>query len=346
MKPFAKRLLALVSAAAITASIIPAVSGTDQTTEAPTQSWARMQPAAEHLPTLAAADPIAAPLTRLGMSQLLMDGYRTITGITDEELGEPEMMFLDTDHTDVLNACSLALVAAPMDGLYEPMEGISRQAFFAACTQLLETVGYPYVQDIELDLSIYADGTQVLPQAAQSVRALLCLGVIDPDGNGALKPNSEITVEQAMDVVDRLVEFYSVWEENPVEPQRYLGEDVADYALNYVGCRYVRGGQGPRKFDCSGFVYYVYKHFGYDLKPGARNQWSLLSERISKDELLPGDLMFFSRNGKASGIFHVGIYIGDGQFVHAANSRKGLIVTDIDHAWYAARYLGAKRAIQ
>ena len=344
MNSFAKRLLALVSAAAITVSIIPAVSGAEQLPEA--QTWARLAPAEEQLPTLEAADPIAAPLTRLGMAQLLMEGYRTITGVTDEELGEPEMMFLDTDHTDVLNACSLELVAAPIDGMYEPMEGISRQAFFSACTELLESVGYPYVQDIELDLSIYADGSEVLPQAAQPIRALLCLELIEAGENGALEPAREITVEEAMALRDGLVEFYTDWQENPVEPQRYLGEDVADYALRYVGCRYVSGGQGPKKFDCSGFVYYVYKHFGYDLKPCARNQWSLLSERVSKDDLLPGDLLFFSRSGRASGIFHVGIYIGDGQFVHAANPRKGLIVTDIDDAWYANRYLGAKRVIQ
>ena len=105
----------------------------------------------------------------------------------------------------------------------------------------------------------------------------------------------------------------------------------------------VSGGQGPSKFDCSGLVYYVYKHFGYTLKPGAKNQWSLLDERVSKSELLPGDLLFFSSNGRSGGIFHVGIYIGDGQFVHAANSRKGVIVTDMDEDWYANRYLGAKR---
>ena len=60
---------------------------------------------------------------------------------------------------------------------------------------------------------------------------------------------------------------------------------------------------------------------------------------------MPGDLVFFSNNGRSSGIFHIGIYIGDGEFVHAANSRKGVIVSDMDEAWYARRYLGAKRAI-
>ena len=346
MNSFAKRLLALVSAAAITASVIPAVHGTELTTEEPAQSWARIAPAAEQLPTQESIDPIAAPLTRLGMSQLLMEGYRTITGITDEELGEPEMMFLDTEDTDVLNAYSLDLVSGRSAGIYDPMAGVSRQDYFTACTDLLESVGYPYVDDIELDLNAYADGGEVLAYAAQPIRALLCLGIIQTGEEAVLEPSQEITVEEAMNTVNALVEFYSAWEEEPVEPQRYLGEDVAEYALRYVGCRYVSGGQGPRKFDCSGFVYYVYKHFGYDLKPGARNQWSILDERVSKNELLPGDLLFFSRSGKASGIFHVGIYIGDGQFVHAANSRKGLIVTDIDDAWYANRYLGAKRAIQ
>lgn len=344
MKPFAKRLLALVSAAAITASIIPAVHGAELPTEA--QSWARLAPAAEQLPTLETADPIAAPLTRLGMSQLLMEGYRTLTGITEEELGEPKMMFLDTNDTDVMHAYSLNLVSGRSAGIYDPMAGISRQDYFTACTELLKSVGYPYVDDIEIDLDEFADGGEVLAYASQPIRALLCLGILDTDENGFLEPAREITVAEAMETRDALVEFYSAWEENPTEPQRYLGEDVAEYALQYVGCRYVRGGQGPRKFDCSGFVYYVYKHFGYDLKPGARNQWSMLDQRISKDDLLPGDLLFFSRNGRASSIFHVGIYIGDGQFVHAANSSDGLIVTDIDHAWYANRYLGAKRAIQ
>ena len=338
MKSFAKRLLALVSAAAITASIIPAVSGTDQTTEAPTQSWARMQPAAEQLPTLEGIDPIAAPLTRLGMSQLLMDGYRTITGVTDEELGEPEMMFLDTDHTDVLNACSLELVAAPMGN-------VTRQDFWTTAADLLEAVGYPYIDDIHMDLSVYSDADQISDAARQPLQALLYLEAVTAEEGAALSPNDAITAEEAVSILDAIVRFYGEWVEDPEEPQCCLGEDIAAYALKYVGCRYVRGGQGPNKFDCSGFVYYVYKHFGYSLKPGARNQWSILDERISKSELQPGDLVFFSRGGKSSRIFHVGIYIGDGQFVHAANPRKGVIVTDLDDAWYANRYHGAKRAI-
>lgn len=339
MKPFAKRLLALASAAAITLSLIPTVRSAEE--PAAPLPQARL---ADFIPE--AENPGAAPLTRLGMSELLMDAYCTLTDITDEELGEPEMVYVDTMNTDVLNARSLELVSDSGNGFYEPMESVSRQDFFTACADLLESVGYPYVQDIELDLTACTDGGEVAEYAAQPVRALLCLEILSPNEEGALEPAREITLDEATELTARLTEFYTDWEENPVEPQRYLGEEIAEYALNYVGCRYVRGGQGPRKFDCSGFVYYVYKHFGYTLKPGAKNQWSLLDERVSKSELLPGDLLFFSKNGRASGIFHIGIYIGDGQFVHAANPRKGLIVSGIDEAWYANRYLGAKRVIE
>lgn len=345
MKPFAKRLLALASAAAITLSTIPAVHSTEIEPEAQTWATLRTVNTEEQIPVLDSIDPIAAPLTRLGMSQLIMDSYRTLTGTTGEELGEPEMVFLDTEDPDVLNAYHLDLVNGRSAGHYEPMESISRQDFFTACAMLLESVGYPYIDDIDVDLGELTDGDQVLAYAAQPVRALLCLEIVDANEDGALEPDREITVEEAMTVLDRLVSFYEGWEADPVEPQRYLGEEVAEFALNYVGCRYVSGGKGPNKFDCSGFVYYVYKNFGYTLKPGARNQWSVLDGTVKKADLLPGDLLFFARGGKASRIFHVGIYIGDGKFVHAANSRKGVIVTDLDDAWYANRYLGAKRVL-
>ena len=344
MKPLAKRLLALASAAAITLTTIPAVHSAGFSQEQEVQSWSRLQPAApeEQIPAADRAEPAEAPLTRLGAAQLVMEGYRRLTGVTDEELGECELMFLDTEDTDVLNASKLALISGDGAGHYDPMEPISRQDFFTSCSSLLEQVGYPYIDDIVIDLEEYPDGSEVLAYASQPVQALLCLEILEPSEEGMLEPVREITLDEAMETLERLVSFYTEWELDPREPQRYLGEDVAAYALNYVGCRYVSGGKGPSKFDCSGFVYYVYKQFGYDLKPGARNQWSILDESVKKEDLLPGDLLFFSRRGR---IFHVGIYIGDGQFVHAANSRKGVIVTDIDDPWYANRYCGAKRAI-
>ena len=130
--------------------------------------------------------------------------------------------------------------------------------------------------------------------------------------------------------------------------QASKGEEVVALAKKYLGYSYVYAGKSPEDgFDCSGFVYYIYKQFGYTLSPGATNQWNKLSDRkvLSQDELIPGDLVFFSGNGQVSGMEHVGIYIGDGQFIHAANPSKGVIITALSESYYASRYLGGKRVI-
>ena len=347
MKPFAKRMLALASAAAITLTTIPAVCGTElePVPAKITEDWAALEnPAKEELvPARVRTAATAAPLTRAGLSGMAMNAYKSLTGLTDQDLGEPAELFLDTTDTDVLNAYQLGLLSEKTHGLFAPEDAVSRQDFFTTAVRLLDVLGYTYIDDISMDLSGYPDADELMAYAVQPAQVLLCIGAIDEDA--PLEPTRLITAEEALVILDRVMTYFSKWELDPVAPQRYLGEEVAEFALNYVGCRYVRGGQGPRKFDCSGFVYYVYKNFGYSLKPGARNQWSILDGTIKKADLLPGDLVFFSRNGRSSGIFHVGIYIGDGQFVHAANSRKGLIVSDMSEAWYANRYLGAKRAI-
>ena len=349
MKSFAKRLLAFGCAAAITLTTIPAVhADTQDLTPVPAAvQWAAVEVDAVQglIPAMVRSTPTAAPLTREGLSALVMSSYKSITGLTDEDLGEPQRIFLDSEDTDVLNAYHLGLIQSQGAAFFGPQGIVTRQDFWTAAADLLETVGYPYIHDIRMDLSVYPDADELTDDASQALQALLCLEIITAEDGTALSPTGTLTADEALVILNRLMTFYGEWEEDPVKPQRCLGEEIAEFALNYVGCRYVSGGQGPNKFDCSGFVYYVYKNFGYSLKPGARNQWKNLDERISKSDLLPGDLVFFSRGGKSSRIFHVGIYIGDGQFVHAANSRKGVIVTDLDDAWYANRYHGAKRAI-
>ena len=333
MKSFAKRLLAAASAAAIALTTIPAVCGADLFSEP------EVAVAEEIGPTMLRSVTAASPLSRQNLSTLVMNGYETLTGLNDQ-------VFTDCDSTDELQAHHLELALGVTVGIFAPDGSVSRQALWVAATKLLETAGYPYINDITMDLSIYADSSLVSGYADQSLQALLCIGAVTAEEGEALDPCGTVTIGEAEELLGRIVEFFTAWQEDPVKPQRCLGEEVAEFALNFVGCRYVRGGHGPNKFDCSGFVYYVYKNFGYDLKPGARNQWSLLDGTIKKADLLPGDLVFFSNSGHSSGIFHVGIYIGDGEFVHAANSRKGLIVTDMDDNWYSRRYLGAKRAIQ
>lgn len=118
-----------------------------------------------------------------------------------------------------------------------------------------------------------------------------------------------------------------------------IGEQAAAYAQKFVGYPYVYGGNGPSSFDCSGFVKYVYAQFGYNINRTATAQMSN-GYSVSKSELRPGDLVFFYNGG---GIGHVGMYIGNNQFIHAANSRSGVIITSLSSSWYQERYAGARR---
>ena len=122
-----------------------------------------------------------------------------------------------------------------------------------------------------------------------------------------------------------------------------LGKQIVATAKQYLGTPYVYGGASPKGFDCSGLVYYVYGQYGYSLQRGAGSQYRTDGKHVDKDELQPGDLVFFSDNVDPIG--HVGMYIGDGQFIHASTGKGQVIITDLDSYYYAEHYTGAKRII-
>ena len=101
----------------------------------------------------------------------------------------------------------------------------------------------------------------------------------------------------------------------------------------------------PSGFDCSGYTLYVMKEFGYKLPHSARSQYTYGTPN-EKSQLLPGDLVFFS-NASTSGIGHVGIYVGEGNFIHASSgSAYSVTVTPLDKDYYLDHYKGACRIIQ
>ena len=123
-----------------------------------------------------------------------------------------------------------------------------------------------------------------------------------------------------------------------------LGQQIASFALGYLGYNYVYGGASPSGFDCSGFVTYVYKNFGYTVTRNASGQYRDNGVHINKSDLAPGDLVFFSSNGHVS-VTHVGIYIGDDEFVHASRTGVGVIISRLDSTYYMGVWYGAKRVI-
>lgn len=115
--------------------------------------------------------------------------------------------------------------------------------------------------------------------------------------------------------------------------------NLISYAYSFMGRPYVWGAEGPRSFDCSGFTKYIYKKFGVDLPHYTGSQIGKGSS-VSRKKLQQGDLIFFNTDGSAS---HVGIYVGDGDFIHASSGSEKVTVSNLSQSYYSERFAGARR---
>ncbi len=116
-----------------------------------------------------------------------------------------------------------------------------------------------------------------------------------------------------------------------------LGQQIADFAQKYLNAPYVWGGSSPQGFDCSGFTKYIYSHFGIYLPRTASGQTEL-GTYVKESNLQPGDLVFFDTDG--SGISHVGIYIGNGNFISAAS--VDVCISSLNSGYWASCYVTAR----
>ncbi len=120
------------------------------------------------------------------------------------------------------------------------------------------------------------------------------------------------------------------------------GQEVTNYAKTLLGKSYIYGADGPNSFDCSGFTKYVYQKFGINLSHSATAQ-SNEGRTISKEDLNLGDMVFFSQSGSPIG--HVGIFVGNNSFIHAANPKKGVVITSLSDSYYLKNYKKATRVL-
>ncbi len=119
-----------------------------------------------------------------------------------------------------------------------------------------------------------------------------------------------------------------------------IGEQIVAFAKQYLGVPYVWAGSTPSGFDCSGFVSYVFKSNGYQTNRTAAAIYQN-GVAIDKSELQPGDAVFFASSSQAIG--HVGIYIGDGQFIHSSSGAGYVTINSLDESYYSRMYVGARR---
>ena len=111
-----------------------------------------------------------------------------------------------------------------------------------------------------------------------------------------------------------------------------------------MGYPYVYGGSSPSGFDCSGFTSYVYKQFGHSINRTASAQLDN-GYAVSMSELQPGDLVMFKKGSTSKRATHVGLYIGNNQFVHASTSSVGVIISSMSEAYYTTGFVGGRRLV-
>ncbi|MGI6027128.1 MAG: NlpC/P60 family protein [Candidatus Scatomorpha sp.] len=119
-----------------------------------------------------------------------------------------------------------------------------------------------------------------------------------------------------------------------------IGEQIVAFAEQFLGTPYVWAGSSPSGFDCSGFVSYVFKNFGYSVNRTAASMYTN-GVAVDKSELQIGDAVFFASSSESIG--HVGIYIGDGEFIHSSSGCGYVTISGLDESYYSRMYVGARR---
>jgi cell wall-associated NlpC family hydrolase len=142
--------------------------------------------------------------------------------------------------------------------------------------------------------------------------------------------NSEINGEKP-----RQYEFLA--DEDPLTEYKIIRNSIISKAHNYIGVSYRYGQSSEKGFDCSGFVKYIYKDFGLELPHSSYSLYKI-SKHIETTEAQSGDLVFFITRGK--GVSHVGIYLGNNQFIHSPGRGRRVSVDSLTAGYYKSHLVG------
>jgi len=162
-------------------------------------------------------------------------------------------------------------------------------------------------------------------------------GYVSSDDFSLDKSNSDPTVK-CLSVTDDIL----LNDDTTAYDDSALGQQIVDTAMKYLGTPYVWGGTTTRGFDCSGFVQYVYRECGFSIN---RTAAAIYREGtyVDKSELKVGDAICFASHTESVG--HIGIYIGNGQFIHASSGAGRVVISYLDLSYYTSHYVGARHIV-
>ncbi|MDD5686828.1 MAG: NlpC/P60 family protein [Elusimicrobia bacterium] len=146
-------------------------------------------------------------------------------------------------------------------------------------------------------------------------------------------------------LVDEFNENKTVLAEEDVDISEEVVAELVNFAFDFLGVRYKYGGMDPEKgIDCSYFVQTIYESLGTILPRTSRLQFKI-GKKIKLDELMPGDLVFFKKNTYGSRISHVGLYIGNDEFIHASYGAQKVTISSLNEMYFKSRFMGARRPL-
>jgi hypothetical protein len=298
-------------------------------------------------------------ITREEFSELTVKLYQALSG--NESLAGNKNPFTDTQNPEVLAANNLGIVNAIGGGKFAPHLTATREEVSVMLYRTLQVAKPEYTLSNK-NKYIFSDQNSISSWAQESVAYLHQEGVISGVGDNQFNPERDTSREEAIALVKRVYERFSLSENKEIPVHHEIGKinsenptisrgDTLNLKFDMLksliskemGKPYQWAGTGSDSYDCSGLVYSLFGKMGISLPRVSRDQ-AKVGTYIPKEDLIYGDLVFFARDGK--NVHHVGIYVGNGEFVHAPSTGDVVKVSTIMSGYYANTYYTGRRIIQ
>lgn len=290
-------------------------------------------------------------ITRKELCGLAIKLYKALGGNNISVRGNSP--FTDTQDEDIVLANNISIVYGTGEGKFLPDNTATREEVSVMLFRTLKAArpGQDYIARNEY---IFSDNNAISTWAKEAVYYMQAAQIINGVGDSRFDPQKETTCEEAIIFVKRIFQKSGsppVVSQNPDRdedtPSRGGQQSTVDKLRALIpkemGKPYQWGGAGPSSFDCSGLVYYLYGKLGINLPRVAATQ-ATVGTYVARENLAYGDLVFFARDGK--NINHVGIYVGNGQFVHAPQTGDVVRTTTLISGYYARTYYTARKVLE